>query len=118
MPKVYRITVPGRAVAKERPRLWRGKAITPQKTRDYEAKVAKEASKVVDEILMSEHVKLKVDIYVKDKRHGDVDNYIKSVQDGLNGIAYKDDKQIKVLYGRLFYDKNERVEITLVSEDD
>lgn len=27
-------------------------------------------------------------------RDGDVDNYLKSAMDGLNGIAYKDDRQV------------------------
>ena len=25
---------------------------------------------------------------------GDIDNYVKSISDGLNGVAYKDDKQV------------------------
>ena len=39
------------------------------------------------------------------KLRGDVDNYIKSVSDALNGVAYEDDRQIHKLSGR----KNECV---------
>jgi len=28
---------------------------------------------------------------------GDIDNYVKSIMDGLNGIAYVDDKQVRRL---------------------
>ena len=34
------------------------------------------------------------------KLRGDVDNYIKSVSDALNGVAYEDDRQIHKLSGR------------------
>lgn len=45
---------------------------------------------------------------------GDLDNLIKSVLDGLNGIAYKDDSQI-VKFGEMTkqYAEEDRVEITI-----
>lgn len=112
----YEFTVPGKGVPKQRPRLWRGRAITPAKTLAYEAHVLKCAAPVVHTKLMSPELWIQVDVYVKNKVHGDIDNYIKSVQDGLNGFAYHDDKQIKHVVGNLYFDKNERVEITLMGE--
>lgn len=41
-----------------------------------------------------------VDVYELEEPHrpkyvqGDVDNYVKAISDGLNGAAYKDDKQV------------------------
>lgn len=45
---------------------------------------------------------------------GDLDNLIKSVLDGLNGIAYKDDSQI-VKFGEMTkeYAEEDRVEISI-----
>ncbi len=31
------------------------------------------------------------------KLRGDVDNYAKSILDGLNGVAFQDDKQVHIL---------------------
>lgn len=40
------------------------------------------------------YVKLKLEWHCLKKGRGDLDNKLKVIQDGLNGIAYKDDKQI------------------------
>lgn len=40
---------------------------------------------------------VKIDLYFKDKRRRDVDNYNKLVLDALEGIVYEDDKQIQKL---------------------
>jgi len=34
------------------------------------------------------------DIEAESSLRGDLDNYIKSIMDGLNGVAYLDDKQV------------------------
>ena len=41
------------------------------------------------------NVKLDIVIYLAGGRQGDWDNYGKSIADGLNGIAYIDDQQVK-----------------------
>lgn len=33
-------------------------------------------------------------VFVQSGRHGDIDNYVKAVLDGLNGVAYLDDRQV------------------------
>ncbi len=56
---------------------------------------------------------LTVSIFVRNKNHGDLDNFVKLVSDSLNGVAYKDDKQIKEIHAYLWYDKNERTEVEI-----
>lgn len=49
-------------------------------------------------------------------RSGDVDNYCKSILDGLNGVAYEDDDQVVELLVRkhkVRCAKDERVEIEI-----
>lgn len=118
----YAITIEGRPQAKERPRINRktGVAFTPQKTKDYEAKIAKEAVKHIHEPLSGNDLTFIVRVYFRTKIHGDVDNYVKIAQDALNGIAYKDDKQIKHIEGHLFYcdtDAEMRMEIEIIDEE-
>jgi Holliday junction resolvase RusA-like endonuclease len=36
----------------------------------------------------------RVDIETKSSLRGDIDNYVKTVLDGLNGVAWLDDKQV------------------------
>jgi Holliday junction resolvase RusA-like endonuclease len=45
---------------------------------------------------------------------GDTDNYAKSTLDGLNGIAFRDDKQVVELVARKVVDpKGERTEVLI-----
>ena len=43
----------------------------------------------------------------------DIDNYVKAILDALNGLAFKDDSQIAVLYARKIYSENPRTEIEI-----
>lgn len=36
----------------------------------------------------------RVDIESKSSLRGDIDNYVKTILDGLNGVAWKDDSQV------------------------
>ncbi len=114
MSAVIHLYIEGKAVAKQRPRLGRGNSVyTPQKTKDYEAMVATIArqklpgfSPLTGPVLVDISVFVKIpkswskknrrladDGYLYPTR-GDVDNYAKSICDGMNGIVYADDSQI------------------------
>ena len=124
--------IEGEAVSKGRPRFTRaGHTYTPKRTRDYE-KLVRDSLKLQKAELMEEPLLMKVDIYkgylkswtIKQReqaesgelqpfRRPDVDNYVKSILDGADGILYKDDAQIIRLEVEKHYDKEPRVEITI-----
>lgn len=86
-------TVPGRPVPKQRPRAGNnGKLYTPKPTREYEKAVGW-AAKQVFVNPYDGPIELILKIYLM-ARAGDLDNYIKSICDGLNGIAWRDDSQV------------------------
>ena len=93
-------------VAKERPRTGKGgRVYTPKETRQFEAKVKKWATQLNMPRLL---FPIRVVVAVYDRcpsdligfeslvfyQKNDVDNVGKAVLDGLNKVAYKDDKQI------------------------
>lgn len=106
--------VDGDPVGKGRPRFTRqGRAYTPKRTKDYEAKVRQayidSGGPDFGERLMSMIITANFGMpssWSKKKRAAldgkfcgklpDADNCIKSVADALNGTAYADDKQIVV----------------------
>ena len=109
----------GVVVAKERPRMSKGRTYTPPRTRKCETAIRKWAE---NEGITPVVYPVKVDITIyepalhSDPRtimhsisgftyhtKGDIDNYGKTVLDALNGIAYRDDKQIADLRIRRRY---------------
>ncbi len=108
----YHIIIPGRPVPKGRPRLGKnGNVYTPRRTKEYETFVAWKTKEVVKEPLVGD-VAMDIKVYIKGQC-GDLDNLEKAILDGMNGIAYKDDKQVAVLAIQRLRDRSERIEIDL-----
>ena len=115
---VYSITIPGRPVPKARPRLGvRGRkafVYTPPATREYE-KLVGWVAKCNGCKPLNGPLAVQLHLFIRG-RSGDVDNYCKSILDGLNGVAYEDDDQVIELLVRKHKVKRkeeERVEIEI-----
>lgn len=108
-----RISIPGRQIPKARPRFGRGgKVYTPRKTRQYEELVGWYAKQCIPEPFTGD-IQLHIKVYVRNNVFPDIDNIAKAIMDGLNGVAYKDDKQVMGLSVQRIKDGEERVEIEL-----
>ena len=141
MDKIIEFEIPGEPMAKARPRATviggHARVYTPQKTANYEGKVALAfKTKYPDQEPFNGAVIVNVKCYfpyskvdfwpINRKHHGelreesknklhikkpDCDNLAKSVLDGLNGIAFSDDSQIVYLTVAKFYSLRPRTEI-------
>lgn len=97
---MIRFTVPGRPVPKQRPRLapkFRGRRLyahvyTPRETQRY-AEHVRQCALAAGVKPIDGPVALEVDLWLHGRR-GDGDNYWKNIADALNGVAYRDDRQI------------------------
>lgn len=112
-------------------------AYTPQKTKDYEHEIVLAYKQVAGGIEPTRNpVVLGVDIFypmpkswskktkLEVMSHGlppmtkpDMDNVIKCVMDGLNGIAYEDDSQIFRIISDKDYSDSPRIEVRLYVHD-
>ena len=120
-----KFSIPGPAQAKQRPRINRqtGRVYTPNATHKYE-KLVKECygnRHFFDEQYISVKITFKFTIpksYSKAEyyealigeirpKKADIDNYIKSVLDGLNGVAFTDDRYICYLEAEKIYTEGE-----------
>lgn len=105
-------TIPGRPVPKHRPRVGKhGNIYTPQNCREYERAVGLYARNVFPQPI-SGPVALGVRFYFS-RRPGDLDNYVKAISDGLNGIAWQDDRQVVKLFASLKRGSPERAEVVV-----
>lgn len=101
MPASVTFCVDGEPVPKGRPRLGRGGGTyTPARTREYEERVGWAYRQTAPGLVFEGPVR--VWVYVHEGRRsprlqGDADNYAK-VLDGLNGIAWHDDRQVVELH--------------------
>ena len=108
-----RFTVPGNPVPKQRPRVVKGHTYTPVETQRAEQWIAMHARRA--RVRWTEgQVKLHVSFY-RDSGHAcDLDNLVKTVADALNGIAWKDDRQIVWLGALKAVDReNPRTEVEI-----
>ncbi len=91
-----RFVVSGDPVPKARPRVTRHGTYTPQRTRDYE-EAAGWAYREAGGSLFEGDVGLRMTFWRHTRQRVDLDNLIKGIADGLNGIAWSDDSQIVYL---------------------
>ena len=125
--------IPGPAKSKDRPRINRqtGRVYTPNATHKYE-KLVKECygdRYFFDSQYISVKITFKFSIpksYSKAEyyealigeirpKKADIDNYIKSVLDGLNGVAFTDDRYICHLEAEKIYTEGEAETVVEIS---
>lgn len=124
--------VEGIPQGKARPRFSRGHAYTPEKTREYEQRVAWEykraGGKLHDGVVwVSVKACMKIPGSFGKKKQAamegtyhtkkpDVDNILKAVLDGLNGVAYQDDSCVMIGYAEKIYSKTPRLEVEVADD--
>ena len=130
---MYFISIPGEPVAKQRPRhTSKGVTYTPDKTRNYERQVKYHARMVMGTTVLQGPLKLHIlfrlsvpDSWPAWKREAalrheimptgkpDLDNLVKSIKDGMNGIAYNDDAQVVELSVKKVYGDEPGVDVVI-----
>lgn len=131
------LRIPGPPTPKGRPRFTRqGRAYTPAKTKTYEDEVAmlgKAAMKGQEPfrtpvavyvratfLTPASYSKTRTDAclagYEQHIKRPDLDNIVKAITDGLNGVVYHDDSQIVVLHATKMYGTAAMVEVTVKEE--
>lgn len=126
-----KLTIYGKPQPKERPRVIRGHAYTPTKTAQYEVRMAREwAAKYPEQAEGDLYVKMlflmpiptswsrsKKELaergMIRPSLRPDIDNLVKIVLDGLNGVAYLDDKQVVEIFASKAYSKEPRTEVVI-----
>lgn len=114
------VWVPHKVVAKQRARLTRRRrgrknvAYTPQPTRDFEAQVAAAVRAATPEGFsfrekpVCVNIEIHQDGFLLEVQHaecsvrpvgvrGDIDNIVKSIFDGCNGVVWDDDRQVELM---------------------
>lgn len=130
--------IEGEPVAKGRPKLSRYGTYTPKKTKDYEELIKKawDESKYADTEPLESALSISVVFYRGIQKSGtkaikqakndgfilptikpDIDNYLKSILDGLNGLAYVDDSQVCTIKASKKYSAYPRVEVVVEEMD-
>ena len=120
----------GKPQGKARPRFSNGHAYTPKQTTDYENQIKNAFIAAGGEKIENGGVIIDIDVYYKratankkktsPTKKPDIDNICKIVLDGLNGVAYADDKQVISLTANKYFaiKGGEKVEVRLWSEDE
>ena len=104
------VQVPWRPHAKQRPRVTKRGTFTPKATREAEARIRDAFLDVVgsDFEMFTDSVRVEIELankhfnlriipisdYENRGLRGDADNYMKTIGDALNGVAWEDDKLI------------------------
>jgi len=116
----YIIDIPGKPVSKQRPRMGKGgRVYTPKATRAYEQRVSVLCKEQADRPIEGP-CRVEIDVWYTDRRRRDLDNAIKSLWDGANGILYNDDSQIIEVTARKHLAAEEagaRIVVEAIEED-
>jgi Holliday junction resolvase RusA-like endonuclease len=110
-------------VAKSRPRFngRRGKPYTPANTKNFEMNISRLASPQIRKPLEGA-LKVTINFLLRRPKSvtrkyplvkPDIDNFIKSLLDGLNGIAFKDDAQVTTVVASKYYATSGRIEVKI-----
>ena len=119
--------MPGNPRGKGRPRFYRGHAVTPKATREYERDFAslwkggEPTSDPVRVIIKAYYPcdykankarkRLMLDNAIRPTKKPDIDNVTKIVLDALNGVAFVDDAQVIEVLASKYFSSEPRVEI-------
>lgn len=114
------IVIDGEPMGKERPRFTRqGHTYTPEKTRKYEREVIK-AWNNREKFSGALYVKIEAFMKISQRcktlrptKKPDIDNIAKIIMDGLNKVAWDDDKQVVDLRVIKAWSNEPRVEVTI-----
>ena len=118
-----KIVVDGEPIPAARPRFGQGRAYQPPRNREYRDRIRTAARAAMFEAAplmcpLKANVKLYRHFQPTARNFGDVDNHLKAIFDGLNGICFGDDAQIVEVTAAKHTDKtNPRVEIELFPID-
>lgn len=113
-PEAVRLTLPYPPSANRYWRQWKGRQLVSEEARAYKKAIGWLA-KAAGVKLLSGNVRLWINVY-RPRRAGDLDNRLKILLDGLEGVAFADDEQVEFISLTRFEDpKRPRVEITLAS---
>ena len=114
---ILTIWVPGKPVPKGRPRLTRGgHAYTPAHTHQWESIVASAGRDVMDGRPPLSGPVLLAALFYGARANADIDNLLKSVLDGLNGVVYEDDSQVQMLAAWRMKGEPHGVKVTVQAE--
>lgn len=126
--KQYTLEILGNPMGKQRPKFGNGFTYTPKETVIYENYVKTSFQQKYGQTNLTGQIRADIKAYfdipkstskrkrtemlsdiIRPAKTPDCDNIAKIILDSLNGIAYKDDKQIVLLTVEKFYSDNPRV---------
>jgi len=91
----FAITIPCEPRAKGRPRVVKGHAYTPKRTREYETMIAWVLRLAwAERALMNGPLEVSLGFWLGTRRRVDADNLCKAVLDAAQGVVFEDDSQI------------------------
>jgi Holliday junction resolvase RusA-like endonuclease len=97
--------------------MFNGHAVTPKRTREYEKTVGILAG-VAGAYPCAGPVRLTCSFYMGDSRRRDLDNVLKAISDGLNGVAWIDDSQVVEIHATKSVDRQHPRAVVRVEELD
>lgn len=104
----------GNPIPKGRPRYDGHHYYTPEATRDWEESVAFQAGRQFRREPLKGDLGIEFVFFREDKRRVDIDNLEKAMLDGMSGVFFEDDSQVKVKKATLRYDEERPgVEVTI-----